>query len=96
MTNRERGPGKKDIKARTVDGIPQPGSAFVPWATMFKLSAPDSQTVECVSCKAMFSLRDLLNCELEEDECPACLLTASAYWAGKPHRDLEPEPESGL
>jgi uncharacterized paraquat-inducible protein A len=63
-----------------------PSLPFTPIATMFKLSEPDSQTVECVACGAMFPLRDLLTYELEESECPRCSTTVGMYYAGKPHR----------
>lgn len=59
---------------------------FLPFPTMFKLSHPDSSTVECVACGAMFPLEDLLSGELEEDECPHCMENKSTYWARRPHR----------
>lgn len=71
---------------KNVDEKLPPPLPFVPVATMFKLSAPDSSTVECIACGAMFPLADLLSCELEESECPKCFTTAGMFYGGKPHR----------
>lgn len=63
----------------------EPIVPFVPYATMFKVSGPDSGTVECVSCHAVFPLEDLMDGELEEDECPVCDTSAEEYWDDKDH-----------
>ncbi len=68
-----------------------PPDAFKPFATMFKSWNVDSQVVECVSCRKMYPLSDLLAGELNEEDCPLCLMTASEYWADKPHRPLPPQ-----
>jgi len=75
-------------KKKMEEQLPPP-LPFVPIATMFKSSRPDSQTVECVACGAMFALRDLLTNELEESECPKCGTTVGMYYTGKPHRAAE-------
>jgi len=64
---------------------------FIPYATMFKLDSPDSQTVECVACQAQFPLSDLLQCELEEYFCPKCHSHAAAYWRRFRHRPVPAE-----
>ena len=74
-----------------VDEKLPPPVPFVPVATMFKLTEPDSSTVECVACGFMFPLSDLLSCELEQHECPKCLTTAGMFYGGKPHRVAESE-----
>ncbi len=77
------------LGATNVEQPLPPSIPFVPLATMFKLGEPDSSTVECVKCKAMFPLSDILSGELEEDECPRCMTTVGMYWTGKPHRKVE-------
>lgn len=69
---------------------------FVPYQTMFKLPVlgvtpgfkglpvnwPVRSEVLCVKCGDPFPLKDLLECELEENHCPHCDTTAQVHWAG--------------
>lgn len=73
---------------------------FTPYNTMFKLPVqgvdegwtddPEfcgkRDTVLCVSCASSFPLTDLLEAELEENECPTCKVTSDQYWKGRLHR----------
>jgi len=62
---------------------------FCHYATMFKLTEPDSGSVECVQCRHLYPLADLMTHELEEHECPNCLTTSGMFWGSKPHRVVE-------
>jgi hypothetical protein len=62
--------------------LPQP-EPFVPYATMFKLDLPGESSrnfVYCLSCKTRFSLNDLIDGELNDDQCPTCGRWALDYW----------------
>lgn len=62
---------------------------FVPYKTMFKLDPSKVRLVAkenlvfCVNCNADFPLVDLLDAELEEDQCPECKVWAPQYWNDK-------------
>jgi len=64
------------------------GEKFVPYATMFKLNTSDSDFVNCINCNAPFPLQDLLEHELNEDQCPECKVWDVQYWKEKPHRKV--------
>jgi hypothetical protein len=72
-------------------GVREP---FVPYKTMFKLDHSKVRTIAketlifCVNCRSSFPLQDLLNSELEEDQCPECKVWAPQYWADKPCRSV--------
>lgn len=78
------------MRNRTMDDERDNLLPFHPYDTMFKLSGPDSLTVECIACRAMYPLQDLLEGELNEEDCPSCHTTASMYWAGKTHQTTPP------
>jgi hypothetical protein len=62
--------------------LPQ-SEPFVPYATMFKLDPPGAEVrsfVHCVSCKARFPLNDILDGDLNDDQCPTCGRWALDYW----------------
>ncbi len=71
-----------------------PSPQFQQYATMFKSSHVDSTTVECIACGAMYPLADLFAGELNEEDCPQCKVTASMYWADKPHQSLSPQSDA--
>lgn len=77
-------------KGRAVDV----GEKFIPYATMFKIAASDvngcHKVVECVNCRGLFPLSDLLSGELEENHCPACGVSGVEYWRDKPHQVVPP------
>ena len=78
-------------RGKKADAIVCPDDPFIPYATMFKLDGPDSNTVECIACSAQFPLSDLLGCELEEDQCPKCHNHAARYWRRFRHRAVPAE-----
>ena len=79
-------------RGRGTEGImDSPDGPFVHFATMFKLDGPDSDTVKCIACQAQFPLSDLLDCELEEDQCPKCRNYADSYWRRFRHRAVPKE-----
>lgn len=64
---------------------------FVPFATIFKLGLPGEtprKTVQCLGCQAPYLLSDLLEGELNDDQCPACKTWARAYWKDRAHRKV--------
>ena len=75
------------------DRVPAP-TPFKPYATMFKSSHVDSTVVECVSCKTMYPLSDLLDGELNEEDCPHCEVTAAEHYADRPHQPLPPQSDT--
>ncbi len=78
-------------RGEEVDMIMCLDDPFVPYATMFKLDEPDSNTVKCIACSALFALADLLGSELEEDKCPKCHNHAARYWRRFRHRTVPKE-----
>lgn len=77
----------------------RPVDEFTPYATMFKIANGDvngcHKVVECVSCRGLFPLADLLSGELNEDHCPACNTHSSQFWKGRPHRPVPKGNEYG-
>lgn len=71
--------------------LPPPTERFIPYATMFKLLAVDSRVVECVACGSLFPASDIIEGELEEDQCPHCKVWAMQWWMDRDHRPAPPE-----
>ena len=66
-----------------------PAEPFVPYATILKMALPGElarSTVACLNCNKEFPLKDILDDELNDDQCPACKMWALQYWANKPYR----------
>jgi DNA-directed RNA polymerase subunit RPC12/RpoP len=68
-----------------------PAEPFVPFATIFKLDPPGESprnTVRCLSCGEQYPLTDLLEGELNDDQCPECGRWALDYWRDKIYRSV--------
>ena len=80
-------------KAMEQDNLPDlpPPEPFIPYATIFKLEPPGEaarKTVRCLECHAPYLLSDLLEGELNNDQCPTCKTWALQYFKSKPHRKV--------
>lgn len=70
--------------------------------TMFKLLRPKMRaiqtvmypekvyepTVQCVNCFESYPLKDLLEGELEEYQCPSCHVTVWEFWKDRKHQEV--------